>query len=132
MGNFFCGAERNEIHVFNLFAVVGNNSISSSAAKIGIQQSIRDLIFFVVGGETNNTYFLGGGKSKSQKANTNDHIQTMTNPRINHSHLCPRSTDFLHIIPDYLRGDASTYLDVVRQILQTIRYVSNTSVPMST
>lgn len=59
MGNFFCGAERNEIRVFNFFVVVGDNTISSSAAKIGIQQSIRDLIFLGVRGETNNTYFLG-------------------------------------------------------------------------
>lgn len=119
MGNFFCGAERNEIHVFNLFAVVGDNTISSSAAKIGVQQSIRDLIFLGVRGETNNTYFLGGKNVKSQTANTNGHLQSVTNPRINHSHLCPGSTDFLNIIPDYLRGDSSTYLDVVRQILQT-------------
>lgn len=59
MGNFFCGAERNEIHVFNLFTVVGDNTVSSSAAKIGVQQSIRDLIFLGVRGETNDTYFLG-------------------------------------------------------------------------
>lgn len=36
VGYFFCGAEGNEIHVFNLFAVVGNNAVSPTAAEIGV------------------------------------------------------------------------------------------------
>lgn len=58
MWDFLSGPQRDEIHVFNLFAVVSNNTISPATTEIGIQQSVRDLIFLRVGGEANYTYFL--------------------------------------------------------------------------
>lgn len=119
MWNFFCGSKRNEIHVFNLFAVVGNNTISPTAAEVGIQQRVRNLIFLCVWAETNNTNFLRRKKKLSHKKQMQMVMKRVANHRTNHLHLCPRSTNFLNVVPDYLRGDSTTYLDVVRKILQT-------------
>lgn len=64
MWDFLSGTKGDEIHIFNLFAIVGDDAVSSATAEIRIQQSVRDLIFLRVWGETNYTYFLRDEKKQ--------------------------------------------------------------------
>lgn len=117
MWDFLSGPQRDEIHVFNLFAVVSNNTISPATTEIGIQQSVRDLIFLRVWGEANYTYFLRD-RRQQQTIRCDIYIFISYVQQANHSHLCTGGSDFLHVVPDCLGRDPSTNLDCVWQILQ--------------
>lgn len=58
MWDFFSSTQRNEIHVFHLFQVIGHHPEAAAAAEVGIKQSVGDLIFLRLGGEANQTHLL--------------------------------------------------------------------------
>lgn len=58
MWNFFSGTQWNEIHVLNFFQVIGHNPETPTAAEVGIQKSVGDLILLRLRGEANQAHLL--------------------------------------------------------------------------
>jgi hypothetical protein len=56
--DFLNSTQGDEIHVFDLFQVVGDHAEAFTATEVGIEQSVVDLILVGLRGKTNQTHFL--------------------------------------------------------------------------
>lgn len=49
MWNFFCGTQRDKVHVLHLFEIIGDHTETLTAAEVGIQESVGNLVFISLG-----------------------------------------------------------------------------------